>query len=664
MSSTLKMPRPPQGNTFPTGNKLLQKRWDQRAYRMHVQKMRGMRAGLDNKTPKNYLHLQLRLKKIQAEEERQATIEHENRILLAKLTQVCRSHGNIDNWNLEHEPRSLNRPYMEKQIHKIEQENQNIMRRLTKISSYYKPDKWEDEYVLHQYYLQMKAAETKDYELYCSRTEGIESESEDEAEKTEKQHESEDESDADDETASAAPSKKKTEKSDKRPITKKQHTHFPLLGQERKKEEAKRKKEVAIARGQRYDEKGDAAILFKATKGMAVDTLPKLSETGNAESAVVKALARRRYKQRQANRQRFELEYELDLLEEIKVKLNEDWDDTIHALILEREEYDARCLQHALKGIGTLEATLIEILCTRNNAAISAIKTAYSDKYESDLMDDIKSDITDTAFRNLILGLAKGIHDEGGVVDKSQAQDDAKELFEMEEDERWNTESGKFNEIITDYSMAQMLAVLEEYAKLKEQKVTEMVANEFEGQMHDGISALVKCLHNCPGFLAGRIHESLTSAGDDSTLVRVVVTRSEVDLVQIKKIYKKRYGNTLEEDVQNKCKGSHKKVVLEIVKLAGYPKKGQQQQQQQWSALKQGNMKYQAPPKVKPLKRPPPSKKKAVDPDNPIMKTLKEGKPVSHPRSAKKSVKKGQDNASSRSSSSTSHGNKDSDDEK
>ena len=37
------------------------------------------------------------------EEEKQAVIDHENRILLAKLTNIIQSGGMLDNWNFEHE---------------------------------------------------------------------------------------------------------------------------------------------------------------------------------------------------------------------------------------------------------------------------------------------------------------------------------------------------------------------------------------------------------------------------------------------------------------------------------------------------------------------------------------------------------------------------------
>jgi E3 ubiquitin-protein ligase TRIP12 len=45
------------------------------------------------------MHLHLKLKKLQLEEERLATIERDNRILLEKMSTIMRTKGRIDNRN-------------------------------------------------------------------------------------------------------------------------------------------------------------------------------------------------------------------------------------------------------------------------------------------------------------------------------------------------------------------------------------------------------------------------------------------------------------------------------------------------------------------------------------------------------------------------------------
>merc|ERR1712126_660804 len=63
-------------------NKLLKKRWDQRTYDLHRAKVHTSKAMIDNHAPETYMHMHLKLKKLQMEEERLAVVERDNRILL------------------------------------------------------------------------------------------------------------------------------------------------------------------------------------------------------------------------------------------------------------------------------------------------------------------------------------------------------------------------------------------------------------------------------------------------------------------------------------------------------------------------------------------------------------------------------------------------------
>ena len=50
------------------------------------------------------------------------------------------------------------------------------------------------------------------------------------------------------------------------------------------------------------------------------------------------------------------------------------------ALFEPKALYDAKCLRRAMRGAGTDERALIEILCTRTNAEINEIKETYKSR--------------------------------------------------------------------------------------------------------------------------------------------------------------------------------------------------------------------------------------------------------------------------------------------
>ncbi|NXT90772.1 ANXA8 protein, partial [Anhinga rufa] len=81
-----------------------------------------------------------------------------------------------------------------------------------------------------------------------------------------------------------------------------------------------------------------------------------------------------------------------DLIESLKSELSGNFERLIVALMYSPFKYDAKELHDAMKGIGTSEDVIIEILASRTKAQIKEIIKAYKEEYGSDLEEDIKSE--------------------------------------------------------------------------------------------------------------------------------------------------------------------------------------------------------------------------------------------------------------------------------
>ena len=66
-----------------------------------------------------------------------------------------------------------------------------------------------------------------------------------------------------------------------------------------------------------------------------------------------------------------------DLISDLKSELSGNLEECILALMEPLGLYDARSLRKAMKGMGTDEQCLIEILCSRSNKEIATIKAAF-----------------------------------------------------------------------------------------------------------------------------------------------------------------------------------------------------------------------------------------------------------------------------------------------
>eukprot|EP00049_Salpingoeca_infusionum_P005323 m.90880 g.90880 ORF g.90880 m.90880 type:complete len:585 (+) comp12932_c0_seq1:94-1848(+) len=129
----------------PAASKMLAKRWDDSSYALHRSKLRNAKPTVDTRPPKTYMHLQLKLKKLQVQEERLATIERDNRILLEKMSHIMRTRGRVDNTN-DYDHKSLNRTKRQQELLRIAQENQAILKRISAKQPFYDRTSWEDDY--------------------------------------------------------------------------------------------------------------------------------------------------------------------------------------------------------------------------------------------------------------------------------------------------------------------------------------------------------------------------------------------------------------------------------------------------------------------------------------------------------------------------------------
>lgn len=59
---------------------------------------------------------------------------------------------------------------------------------------------------------------------------------------------------------------------------------------------------------------------------------------------------------------------------------------------------------------------------------------------------------------------------------------------------------------------------------------------------------IVKCVKNRAAFFAEQLYKCMKGIGtDDNRLIRLVVTRSEIDMEEIKEVFRQQYGESLED---------------------------------------------------------------------------------------------------------------------
>jgi annexin A7/11 len=283
------------------------------------------------------------------------------------------------------------------------------------------------------------------------------------------------------------------------------------------------------------------------------------------EDKIIKIIANRTNDQRQKIKETYNSLYKSDLIKDLQKALHGHFEDVVVALFYNPIDYDCYQLRKAVKGLGTDEEALIEILCTRPPDIIEAIKKRYSEIYPGrTLLKDVESD-TSGHFRKVLVSLINAKRNNNKeFLDYAECEKCAKMLYEAGE-KRLGTDEKVFTEIFTQKSPNEFTCIAQLYYKLTKHTLLQAVEKEFSRDSKKCLIAIIYALLNPSEFFAKCINKAVKGLGtDDNTLIRILVTRDEIDMPQIKQFYKQIYKKDMIEDIKDDTSGNYRKILVEL----------------------------------------------------------------------------------------------------
>lgn len=311
---------------------------------------------------------------------------------------------------------------------------------------------------------------------------------------------------------------------------------------------------VSVKGSSHFNPDPDAETLYKAMKGI-----------GTNEQAIIDVLTKRSNVQRQQIAKSFKAQFGKDLTETLKSELSGKFERLIVALMYPPYRYEAKELHDAMKGLGTKEGVIIEILASRTKNQLREIMKAYEEDYGSTLEEDIQGD-TSGYLERILVCLLQGCRDDvSGFVDPGLALQDAQDLHAAGE-KIVGTDEMKFITILCTRSATHLMRVFEEYEKIANKSIEDSIKSETHGSLEEAMLTVVKCTRNVHSYFAERLYYAMKGAGTrDGTLIRNIVSRSEIDLNLIKSQFQKMYGKTLSSMIMGDTSGYYKTALLNLV---------------------------------------------------------------------------------------------------
>jgi len=226
-------------------------------------------------------------------------------------------------------------------------------------------------------------------------------------------------------------------------------------------------------------------------------------------------------------------------------------------LLTPTDEFDADLLVSSMKGLGTNDKLLCELVCTRTNCELRAATVAFEAKQGNTLTSWLDGD-TDGFYQRFLFHCLRANRHEGHL-DKEAAKREAQDLQDAglgggEVDE------SVFIRILARASEEQVAEIKNVYQESFGKSISEAIAETFGGDIERALLARVydKCT-----YFAVQLRNSMEGLGTDETaLARIMARQTKPDIQHISERYENLYSEKLYDRIRKETSGKFKTALL------------------------------------------------------------------------------------------------------
>ncbi|KAJ7949330.1 Annexin-like protein [Quillaja saponaria] len=232
-------------------------------------------------------------------------------------------------------------------------------------------------------------------------------------------------------------------------------------------------------------------------------------------------------------------------------------------------ERDARLIKEALKkGAKRHEAygVIVEIACTRSSEELLGARRAYHSLFDHSIEEDVASYIHGND-RKLLVALVSAYRYEGSKLKDDTAKSEAKTLAGAikNADKKLIVEDDEVIRILSTRSKHHLKSVYKHYKEISGKHLDEDITDL-------RLKETVQCLCTPHTYFAKLLDATLKIEVDKNTKkapTRVIVTRADVDMKEIKNEYHKLFGGSLSNKIEEVANGNYKDFLLTLIARGG-----------------------------------------------------------------------------------------------
>ena len=281
-------------------------------------------------------------------------------------------------------------------------------------------------------------------------------------------------------------------------------------------------------------------------------------------NTLINIVTHRSNEQRQKIKQEYNNLLQLDLVEEFNKNLSGNFKETIIALFYPPVDYDCYQIFKAVEGLGTNEDTLIEIIASRTNEELNQIKQRFFQIYNKDLIKLVRSD-TSGHLQKILIELLQADRPCNITPNEQVCIESAKRLYDSQSSSK-DALYNSFVYVFTQKSREELALICKIYYERYSKTLLEIVEKSFSGNGRRVLKAIIYSLLSPSEYFAYRINKALNSfLVNDNILIRILVSRDEIDIYRIKRYYQEKYNISLYNHVKEKISGDFGNLLLSLI---------------------------------------------------------------------------------------------------
>ncbi|KMT17075.1 hypothetical protein BVRB_2g041320 [Beta vulgaris subsp. vulgaris] len=294
----------------------------------------------------------------------------------------------------------------------------------------------------------------------------------------------------------------------------------------------------------------DAEALHKACKGW-----------GTNEKGIIEVIGHRNAGQRKFIKEAYEQNFNENLIRRFEKELSGDFERAVYRWMLDPLDREAVLANVALKKSDY--KVIIELSCIPSTEELLAIKRAYQARYKHSLEEDIASHFSGD-MRKLLLLLVSVYRYETEVTEPKLVETEAEILHKCIKDKAYNHD--EIVRILTTRSKAHLTATFYRFRDVYSTPITKFLASDQDKDFVSALQTAIRCIKSPLKYLERVLSDAIKKRGtDEDALTRVIVTRAEKDLGEIKELFYKRNSVTLEHAVAKETRGDYENFLLTLL---------------------------------------------------------------------------------------------------